>query len=86
MDAYERRRRMAIGLGFIEEVVYDVLIEAEEDGEGVLTREEIRIRAEFPDAQFGWEGCRYILGIMAEKDEVVNDSPGPGRDAWRLAD
>ncbi len=86
MDANERRRRMAIGLGSIEEVVYDVLVEARGNGEYSLTREQVLSRAGFPSHEYRAEGCAYILSIMENKGEVTNDRPDAGPDSWRLAD
>ena len=88
MDKHERRRRMAIGIGFIEEVFYDVLKEARENDKGTLTRQEFvrgsGLHIPDVDPRFDGQARRYILDVMAEKGQAVNDSPGGGADSWRL--
>ena len=84
MNIHERRRKMTIGISYIEEVVADVLREARDNSEGSLNRQEVRHRAKFPSGTSDGEACQYILSIMENRGEVVNYGAGPGPDSWSL--
>ena len=75
MNIHDRRRKMIIGVAFIEEVVSDVLREARKP----LNETEIEKGTGLSDFY-----CRQILERMRGNGEVVNDRPDFGPNAWRL--
>ena len=84
MSYHDRRRKVAVGVSFIEEAIADGLREAEAEGRVGLTRPQIMELIGFPESDESWYAIRYFLGQMASAGEVVNDHPNPGPDRWRL--
>ncbi len=86
MDVHSRRRKMSIGISFIEDVFADVLREAKEKGDGWLTTSEIRdsVNPAGHDDRPAWTFCQDSLYLMKTNGEVESKETHPRR--WRLVD
>ena len=84
MKPRDRRRRILVGLSFIEEVFADFLSEAKESGDGWLTTSNIRdgVNPTGYDDRPGWHFCQDSLRLMETKGEVESKGIRPRR--WRL--
>ena len=69
MNDHDRRRRVTIGISFIEEVISDVLREAQGTGDGWLTTSDVRNSLNPPefDDRPGWHFCQDSLRLMERK-------------------
>ena len=86
MNIHQRARRVSIGIQMIEEVLYDVLLEASEKGEGPLNRPKIQQRAGFTSQHrhsFN-STIKNILDGMERRGEVVNLKSNQGPDQWSV--
>ena len=76
MSIHDRRRKITVGISFVEEALADILQEAGRS----LNESEVEDRTGVPRFY-----CGSFLERMERNGEVVNDRPGPGPNAWRLA-
>ena len=85
MNAHARRRKVTIGLAYLEEVVTDVLQdEANQTGETGLTAAQVRVRSGMPASQPSYDIVLGVLRLLSESGIAVDDQPGRGNGAWRL--
>ena len=94
MSSHSRRRKMLIGLSFVEEAIADTLEEVKESGRNALAPVEISSRVGLDElhfdprssSPFGVELCRNLLWKMARNGEVLLEQESPLHpDFWRLA-
>ena len=71
MNIHARRRKLAVSLAVISEVVANVLQEATEDGDDGLSIAEISKRI-YPDHQF-YKAIHSGLELMERQGEAVNE-------------
>ena len=83
MDSHELRSKRKIGMALLEEVVADILNEAESEGEmrGLHARE-VRNRTGFPLESHYIELCECVLKQMEnDGDAIMVSPPSPGNPA-----
>lgn len=66
MKPHDRRRKILVGISFIEEVLANVLGEARESGDGWLTTSNIQdsVNPAGYDDRSGWHFCQDSLRLM----------------------
>ena len=82
MNAHAKRRQVTIAVAMLSEVLAEVLQEAQDNGQGGLTAEDVGLRAGFQGDR--GQASRYILGMLKDQGLAVDESPGYGRASWRL--
>ena len=86
MKNHERRSKRKVGMALLEEVMADILMEAEVEGypRGLHARE-VRNRAEFPREEYYIRLCECVLTQMENDGEIIMVStPSPGNPARYL--
>ena len=86
MNVHARRRKIKIGIAFIEDAIADVLTEAGEKGEGPIRVRQIRERVGLPEEDRNRHLLNSILAGMEINGEVIpppTDSYQQNR--WELA-
>ena len=70
MSIHDRKRKIAIGIAFIEEAIADVLREAQEAGIGRMSNRQIRERVGLPEEERNRELLNIVLAGMVDRGEV----------------
>lgn len=87
MDVHTRRKKFNIGLAYLEEVVADVLLAAQEDGKEGLEVVQVLARVG-QKADVSGERHGIVARVLTSLEEdgiAFNARPGPGGSSWRLA-
>lgn len=84
MNKHERDRKREIGLAFLADVVADVLMEAQGDGQqGWLRVDQIRIGAGFSGGKSANDTCRGVLHHLLQRGDVERKKTGATEYLWR---
>ena len=81
MNIHARRRKLAVSLAVISEVVANVLQEAMENGDDGLSIAEVSQRI-YPDHRF-YKAIHNALELMKRQGEAVNEGTS-NKNSWRL--
>ena len=82
MNAHAKRRQVTIAVAMLSEVLAEVLQEAQDNGQGGLTAEEVGLRARFQGDR--GQASRYILALLQDQGLAVDENPGRGPASWQL--